>query len=42
MDLNGNRSLKFTFRGGKRELVMIAFGKSGEPLVIQTTYEETK
>jgi hypothetical protein len=42
MDLNGNRSLKLTFRGGKRELVMIAFGKSGEPLVIQTTYEETK
>jgi hypothetical protein len=42
MNINGNSSLKLTFREGKRELVVIGFGKSGEPLTIQTTYKETK
>lgn len=42
MNFNGSNTLQLTFRGGKRELVVIAFGKSGDPLVIQTTYKETK
>ena len=42
MNFNGSRTLRLTFRGTKRELVVIAFGKSGDPLVIQTTYKETK
>lgn len=41
MDINGNSSLKITFKAGKRELVVIAFRKSGDPMVIQTTYRET-
>jgi hypothetical protein len=42
MNFNGSKSLRLTFRGGKRELLVIAFAKSGDPLVIQTTYKETK
>jgi hypothetical protein len=42
MNLNGASTLKLTFKSGKRELTVIAFGKSGDPLVIQTTYRETK
>jgi hypothetical protein len=42
LDFNGSKTLRLTFRGAKRELVVIAFGKSGDPLVIQTTYQETK
>ncbi len=42
MEINGNTSLKLTFKGGKRELVVIAFRKSGDPMVIQTTYRENK
>ena len=42
MNINGSNTLQLTFRAGKRELVVIAFGKSGDPLVIQTTYKETK
>jgi hypothetical protein len=42
MNLNGARSLNLKFRGSKRELTVMAFGKSGDPLVIQTTYRETR
>lgn len=42
MNINDSISLQLTFRKGKRELVVHAFGKSGDPLVIQTTYKETK
>lgn len=42
MNFNGATTLKLTFKSGKRELIVIAFGKSGDPLVIQTTYRETK
>lgn len=42
MNFNGSNTLELSFREGKRELVVIAFGKSGDPLVIQTTYKETK
>lgn len=42
MNFNGSITLQLSFREGKRELVVIAFGKSGDPLVIQTTYKETK
>lgn len=42
LNFNGSNTLQITYRGGKRELVVIAFGKSGDPLVIQTTYKETK
>ncbi len=41
-NLNGATTLKLTFKSGKRELTVTAFAKSGDPLVIQTTYWETK
>ncbi len=42
MNFNDSITLQLNFRKGKRELVVHAFGKSGDPLVIQTTYKETK
>ncbi len=40
--VSGSDSFHLRFKEGKRELTVIAFGKSGDPLVIQTTYKETK
>lgn len=42
MEINGNSSVKLTFKAGKRQLVVIAFRKPGDPMVIQTTYRESK
>jgi hypothetical protein len=42
MNLNGTRSFSLKFKDEKRELAVMAFGKSGDPLVIQTTYRELK
>jgi hypothetical protein len=42
MNFNDSITLHLAFRKGKREFIVYAFGKSGDPLVIQTTYKETK
>ncbi|QUE51106.1 hypothetical protein KBB96_19900 [Luteolibacter ambystomatis] len=41
-DLNGERNLAIHFSGGKREITVNAFGKTGEPLNVQVFYVEKK
>ncbi|BCU77271.1 hypothetical protein llg_19860 [Luteolibacter sp. LG18] len=41
-ELNGEKNLSLHYSGGKREITINAFGKSGEPLNVQTFYTEKK
>ncbi len=42
MTMNGTGSTTLSYSEGKRMLTINLFGKSGEPLTIQTTYSEKK
>ena len=41
-DINGARKLRLGFEGGKKTLVILAYGTSGSPLTIVTIYTEEK
>ena len=42
MDIQGTRTLSLQYSGGKRELTVTAYGKSGEPTTVQVIYTEKK
>jgi len=42
MNLNGNDTLSMEFKGGKCNLTVTVFGKSGSPLNVQVVYSEKK
>lgn len=42
MDIQGTQTLNLQYRGGKRELTVTAYNKSGEPMNVQVVYSEKK
>jgi hypothetical protein len=41
-DFNGNKSIRLHYEGGKRELIVNTYNKSGSPVTVQTIYTEKK